>query len=306
MAGPVGNPFRVRANELDVVGADLSLRELHRGDRLLICSDGLTDYAAEETVGEVLSQTDLTPGQVADQLIQLALRGSTRDNVTVIVADAVPSGDGTTRPQIVGAASQRRSSRGSPVPTPAEKAAQLSREASGVREEGPPVLAEEGPVHPALRWLRRILVTAAAVAVVGAAGWLGWGWSQSQYYVGVQDGQVTIYRGLAQDIGPWSLSEPEEQTDLAVDSLPGYYQDRVRRTLSASDRAGADTIVAELRALAEGSVVDDPASSTGEEGSTTGDQATGSVDPGQHPLTRLFDLGQQLGTQATSDAGVTP
>ncbi|MDO5741283.1 MAG: protein phosphatase 2C domain-containing protein, partial [Ornithinimicrobium sp.] len=213
---------------------DLSLRELSLGDRLLICSDGLTDYAAEETVGEILSQTDRTPGQVADQLIDLALRASTRDNVTVIVADAVSSGDGTTKAQVVGAASERRGRRGSASPTAAEKAAMLSREAAGhTPAHDGPVLAEEGPTHPALIWLRRILATAGVLAVLAAVGWFAWGWSQTQYYVGEQDGMVTIYRGLAQDLGPVALGSPSQQTDLALERLPDYYQQRVRRTLSA-------------------------------------------------------------------------
>ncbi|MGO0575786.1 PP2C family protein-serine/threonine phosphatase [Ornithinimicrobium panacihumi] len=307
---------------------DLSLRELRQGDRILICSDGLTDYAAEETVGEILAQTGRTPGQIADELIQLALRASTRDNVTVIVADAVPSGDGTTKPQVVGAASERRSTRRPTELTPAQKAAQLSREASGVpvADQGP-VLAEEGPTSPFLRWLRRGLVGAALVAALGGAGYLAWGWSQTQYFVGEQDGMVTIYRGLAQDLGPIDLSVAEEETDLALEALPGYYQERVRRTLAASDRAGADTIVAELRSLAgteQVQPVDDGAATsapgtTGAPGTgttSTGTTSTGGVStrdlstgdiatvtitalPGNRSLADLLDLGVTLGEEVS-------
>ncbi|MFX0537427.1 PP2C family protein-serine/threonine phosphatase [Ornithinimicrobium sp. Y1847] len=289
---------------------DLSLRELRRGDRLLLCSDGLTDYAAEETVAEILRQTERTPGQVADELIQLALRASTRDNVTVIVADGVPSGAGTTRAQVVGAASERRRQLSSAPQSAAEKAAQLTREASGAggAETDAPVLAEEGPTHPFVTWLRRVLVTAAAFAVLGGAGWFAWTWSQQQYYVGEQDGQVTIYRGLAQDIGPIQLGQPEEQTDLALDRLPTYYQDRVRRTLSASDRAGADTIVAELRQIAErgtaaaGGPGDAPATTAPDDAAQTTAPATQPGDgpamtalPEGHPLRQVLELGQNLG-----------
>lgn len=279
---------------------DLSLRELRRGDRLLICSDGLTDYAAEDTVKEILSQTDQTPGQIADQLISLALRASTRDNVTVIVADAVPSGDGTTKAQVVGAASERRGARtaGQRL-TPAQKAAELTREASGAptHRDPMPVLAEEGPGHPILRWLRRLVVAAAVIAVVATAGWFAWGWSQQQYFVGEQDGAVAIYRGLAQDLGPISLSEVEETTDLEVASLPDYYQDRVRGTLSADDRAGADTIVAELRALA-GS--EEAAPTRADDDVAT---VTISTPPVSQPFGELLDLGEDLGRQLQ---GTTP
>ena len=236
---------------------DLSMRELRQGDRIMLCSDGLTDYVAEETVAEVLAQTELTPGQVADQLVQIALRGATRDNVTVIVADAVHSGAGTTKPQVVGAASERRGTQVLGHLTPAEKAAALHREAHGLPGHGvgEPVLAEEGPRSPVLRWLRRVAIAASLLVVLGAAGWGAWTWSQTQYYVGEQAGVVTIFRGVSQDLGPVSLSEPEEETDVRVAALPAYYQDQVRRTLTADDRAGADTIVAELRALAQAGCV---------------------------------------------------
>lgn len=231
---------------------DLSLRELRHGDRLLLCTDGLTDYVSEETVGEILGETDRTPGQVADALVQTALRASTRDNVTVIVADAVAAGEGTTKPQVVGAASQRRGTQVIYRLTPAEKAAQLTREASGSpASQEAPVLAEEqsGPVA---RALRTALVTLSLLAVVAVAVWGGWTWSQQQYYVGEQDGVVTVFRGLSQDLGPLSLSTVEEQSDVAVEALPTYYRQQVRRTLSADDRAGADRIVTDLRALAGG------------------------------------------------------
>ena len=231
---------------------DLSLRELRDGDRLMICSDGLTDYVSQDTVAEILGEGSRTPGQVADALIQTALRASTRDNVTVIVADAVSPGEGTTKPQVVGAASERRGVQGLSALTPAEKAAQLRREASGepVPDESP-VLAEEQTSRLG-RVLRGALVALSAVAILAMAVWGGWTWSQRQFYVGEEDGQVTIFRGLSQDLGPISLSTVEERSDVTVDALPAYYRDQVRRTLSADDRTGADRIVSHLRDLTTG------------------------------------------------------
>src|SRR5690606_20670136 len=134
---------------------DLSMRELKTGDRLLLCSDGLTDYVAEDTVAELLLDPSLSPDQVADRLIEIALRASVRDNVTVIVADVVPSGEGSTKPQVVGAASRRRGMAVLTPQTPAEKAAALAREVNGPDDEGPELAEEEqGRVGT---WLRRAL-----------------------------------------------------------------------------------------------------------------------------------------------------
>lgn len=226
---------------------DLSMRELRAGDRLLLASDGLTDYVAESTVADLL-RSEEPPGKVADQLIAISLRASVRDNVTVIVADVVPAGDGTTDPQVVGAASERRGTQLLTPQTPAEKAAALSRTVHG--QDVAPELAEESDGGGLATWLRRSLVGLAILAVVAVGAWATYDWSQRQYFVGEANGHVTIYRGVSQDLGPFSLSEPETETDIELATLPSHYRTRVQNTLTADDRADADRIVAELRGLA--------------------------------------------------------
>ncbi|MGB5951821.1 MAG: protein phosphatase 2C domain-containing protein [Ornithinimicrobium sp.] len=227
---------------------DLTVRELRAGDRLLVCSDGVTDYVAEDTVADILRATG-SPGDIADQLIAISLRAAARDNITVIVADAIDA-DGNTDPQVVGAASERRGMQmlegDSNAASPAAKAAALSRHTRDEPEA--PMLAEENN-SGLLAWLRRGVVALAAVAVIGAAGYGTYLWSQQQYFVGESGGNVTIYRGVAQDLGPLALSEPEVVTDLAVDELPEYYQERVTSTLSADDLEDAENTVSELRGL---------------------------------------------------------
>lgn len=57
------------------------------GDRLLLCSDGLSDPVSFDTIEETLQRG--TPAEAARTLIDLALRGGGPDNVTVVVADVV-------------------------------------------------------------------------------------------------------------------------------------------------------------------------------------------------------------------------
>ncbi len=225
---------------------DVTIREVRAGDRLMICSDGVTDYVAEDTVTQIL-RSDAGPGDVADRLIAISLKAATRDNVTVVVADVVER-DGTTGPQVVGAASERRGVdlRDSSGDSPAAKAAALTRHTQGHPEA--PELAEE--TRPGLwAWLRRALVAVAALAVIAAVGWGTYVWSQQQYFVGVAEGRITIFQGVAQDLGPWTLSEPKVITDVVADELPAYYQDRVVATLSADDEVHAASIVEQLRSL---------------------------------------------------------
>lgn len=56
------------------------------GDRLLICSDGLTEYLSDMELTEALGQSAL-PQQVVERLIQETLARGARDNVSVIVVD---------------------------------------------------------------------------------------------------------------------------------------------------------------------------------------------------------------------------
>ena len=57
------------------------------GDRLLICSDGLSGFASTEAVQQLLGSGE-QPEQIARELIEAALRGGGGDNVTVVVIEA--------------------------------------------------------------------------------------------------------------------------------------------------------------------------------------------------------------------------
>ena len=69
---------------VDQVEVDVDLLTLEDGDRLLLCSDGLTDLVSDETITQTLLRTT-SSGDACSQLVQLALESGGRDNVTVIV-----------------------------------------------------------------------------------------------------------------------------------------------------------------------------------------------------------------------------
>ena len=66
------------------VEVDVDLVRLEDGDRLLLCSDGLTDCVEDETIATTLASGE--PNDICQRLVQLALDGGGRDNITVIVA----------------------------------------------------------------------------------------------------------------------------------------------------------------------------------------------------------------------------
>lgn len=57
---------------------------VHAGDRLLLCSDGLTDSLSEEVIRSVVLSTG-SPGEGCRMLIELANRNGGRDNITVLL-----------------------------------------------------------------------------------------------------------------------------------------------------------------------------------------------------------------------------
>jgi len=71
----------------DDVTAQIHHLQLEPGDRLLLCTDGLTEMVADQDIAKVLEQNS-APQDACDQLIALALDKGGKDNVTVILAAA--------------------------------------------------------------------------------------------------------------------------------------------------------------------------------------------------------------------------
>ncbi len=66
--------------EIEVQGLDFRL-----GDRLLLCSDGLTEELADDEIAPILNQDSKSCGEVADDLIEAAKNNGGSDNITVVL-----------------------------------------------------------------------------------------------------------------------------------------------------------------------------------------------------------------------------
>src|SRR6185437_8466149 len=183
---------------------DLSVREARPGDTYLLCSDGLTGVVSEETLSEVLSDgTEV--GIRAEKLIDLALKGGSSDNVTCIVADVVDldvEAGPPTSPEVVGAAAAHEVlTSAADAASPAGKAAALTRQATASADDPDPNETaglgddEAKPKrHKGMLFILVVLV----IGLVGGGGYAAYAWSQQQYFVGSDNGAITIYRGLPQ------------------------------------------------------------------------------------------------------------
>jgi protein phosphatase len=67
------------------VEVDVDLLHLENGDRVLLCSDGLTDLVNDETISRTLGETRTSVDACA-RLVQQALDNGGHDNVTAVVA----------------------------------------------------------------------------------------------------------------------------------------------------------------------------------------------------------------------------
>jgi len=156
------------------------------------------------------------------------------------------------------------------IPTVSDSVRQ--RRATLVETSSPDTLADPQEVESALhraeasasrsprRRRRTRALAVLALAAVGlllvTGGWLANGWISSQYYVGEDQGNVAIYNGVSQSLGPLGLSDLERTTDLRVDDLPSFAQARVRSAIPADSLQEAELIVQELRDSAAGDAAD--------------------------------------------------
>jgi serine/threonine protein phosphatase PrpC len=237
---------------------DLSILEAHAGDRYLLCSDGLSGVVSEETLHRTLA-TVPNPEDAVLQLVELAIRGGGPDNITCIVADVVDSATAPRQrgnPSVLAGAASNGGRPTIRTDSPAARAHLLSQ----TQPQAPIVVDHEDPAprlrnghdeedtEPARRrWpIVRSLFVLLLILIIGG-GYLGWRYTQDQYYVGTADGQVAIFQGVNQSVAGVNLSHVYQRTDIPLAGVPSSDQGTIRATVPASTRGGALAIVANVR-----------------------------------------------------------
>jgi protein phosphatase len=81
----------------DAVDVDRWVLEPRRGDRFLVCSDGLVGELTDDAIAEHLGG-NAGPQETADSLLAAALAGDARDNISVVVVDVVDTGETLSSP----------------------------------------------------------------------------------------------------------------------------------------------------------------------------------------------------------------
>lgn len=82
---PHGNVITRAVGVGDTVEIDKLRGTYEPGDRFLLCSDGLSGFVTDEVIAQYMSTAPIT--SLCNELIELALKGGGRDNITAIVIE---------------------------------------------------------------------------------------------------------------------------------------------------------------------------------------------------------------------------
>ena len=72
----------------ETIDVDVAELDKQSGDIFLMCSDGLSEYVLPGQMNDILQTNDLE--NAADVLLNLALEGGGRDNISVVLAEVTP------------------------------------------------------------------------------------------------------------------------------------------------------------------------------------------------------------------------
>jgi serine/threonine protein phosphatase PrpC len=222
---------------------EYSVRQAVAGDRYLICSDGLSGVVSDETVAATLKEYS-DPNQCAERLVQLALRGGGPDNITVIIADVTDIGIREEEPVVGGAAATDRGmGTSADTSTPAARASALS----GPRDASPADGTSDEDERPRRHPVRTSVILVVLAALLGGGLWLGWRYTQSQYYVGVtDDGTVAVFQGIPGEIAGFDLSTVDTLSSIKLDELTPVAQDKVKEGIPSENKEDARQKLQEL------------------------------------------------------------
>lgn len=103
-------------------------------------------------------------------------------------------------------------------------------------------------MSPQARRAARVIVAVLAVLAVmaGAATALGAVWWSNQWYVGTQNGQVTIYQGVPGSLGALPLQRTTEVTQTPIAQLPVFDAELIERGIAADSLDDARRIADEM------------------------------------------------------------
>ncbi len=228
----------------DTVEVDTAVLPVEPDDRFVLCSDGLTDMVPETKLQEVLASSP-DPEKAARTLIRAALDAGGADNVTVVIIDVSeeepppPERGSRGGTQEMRSLSPERSNGG--VSSRSDEG-EKTRSRSAVRSKKKRTKA--GRLGRVLGALVRAVAVALVVAALLMPFYL---WSSSRYFLGFDEEEVVIYRGLPYAPFGYALNKEVQRTGLMQSDIQTRYQDDVEKHNLYPSEGEAENVVSDLR-----------------------------------------------------------
>ncbi len=223
------------------VEVDLFTYKLQQGDRLLLCTDGLSGVVDETRIRNVLLRVP-DPQHAAEQLVEMANESGGPDNITAIVLDTEDRtarageatgdlGAGVTGTIVGGVAGENGAGDGTgagyltgPFTAGAGRAGRHRRGTKAVTRR---------------RRGRRLLLAVIVLALLAGAVVGGRALVFSRYWVGFDRGQVAVFRGVPGNVAGLHFSSLVERTPITRDQVPAGYALQLDSGISAESLADA-------------------------------------------------------------------
>jgi PPM family protein phosphatase len=208
---------------------DLFTYKLQVGDRLLLCSDGLSDVVEPTQIRKVLLRVR-NAHRAARELVTVANEQGGPDNITVIVVDAVDDSavlddvdEATTGDLTAGSA------------TGALPAVAGDGDATAARRGGRAVRAAEDRSLAMHRRLQRVLIAGIVVLAVAALLVAARSFLLSRYWVGFDGDSVAVFQGVPGDVAGLRFSRLVERSPVSRAQVPAAYAARLEDGVQADD-----------------------------------------------------------------------
>jgi PPM family protein phosphatase len=215
---------------------DLFTYKLQVGDRLLLCSDGLSDVVEPTQIRNVLLRVR-SPQKAARQLITVANEQGGPDNITVIVVDAVDESaaldleDEQTGDLTDGSATGA-------LPLVAGDGDALAARGGGGRA----ARAAKDRSLVMHRRLQRFLIAGIVVLVAAVLLVAGRSFLFSRYWVGFDGDSVAVFQGVPGDVAGLRFSRLVERSPVSRAQVPAGYAARLEDGVQADSLADARAI----------------------------------------------------------------
>ena len=238
---------------------DIDVYETKPGDRWMACSDGLSGVVPDQLMKNILlSNVDIQ--EAGDLLVGEALEFGAPDNVTVVLVDVVDAKDEIDFSPVrkfVGSAAnevvieQRKGLQVLRLLNPMTLIELLQKPEDPVSfapesEELLEKILKDTKGRVRARKFRQIATYLLLIAVAGYGLNLAIEYTQTRYFVAVNDGYVVIYKGIKEELGPFKFSSVYEVTDVSVDSLTDFQREALERSITAESPEDAQRIVSQL------------------------------------------------------------